>query len=175
MCCLNLACGPAFASSPVAWYLPSSKYHVLANSHDPWLQMEMLLISNDLLGTSGRPILSKTVCIGFLHLRDDFQIKILCCKNRMGKKKKCLPAIVIEFSSCSTELLGADFSSNKKKAKLPSGQEYLCNSHQVICWREILLIVQRSRKLDLGPKTSVTVISSTVFLMSDVLTFQILF
>lgn len=55
---------------PCLWasasFLPCSLAFALQHSHDAPLQTEVLLISNDLLGTNGRHIQPMSVCIWLL-------------------------------------------------------------------------------------------------------------
>lgn len=75
--------------------------------------MEVLLISNDLLGTSGRPIWSKSVCTWLPGSQGWFEDDSLCCKRAIGRR--AVPSCFGERAPwCLTQLRGATFHSNAK-------------------------------------------------------------
>ena len=75
--------------------------------------MEVLLISNDLLGTSGRPIWSKSVCTQLPGSLGWLEDSSLCCKRAIGGRE--MPTCFGQRAPWSlTQLPGTIFHSNEK-------------------------------------------------------------
>lgn len=75
--------------------------------------MEVLLISDDLLGTSGRPIWSKSVCTRLPGSQGWLEDGSLCCKRAIGRRE--MPTCFGERAPWSlTQLPGTIFRSNEK-------------------------------------------------------------
>lgn len=128
--------------------------------------MEVLLISDDLLGTSGRPSWSQSVCIWLPVSQGWFEGGIFCCKRAIGKRE--MPTCFGERARwCFTQLPGAIFCSNGKKRvwgqQLHHGRFAQFLSGYLL--RAVLLHCSKDRGLVLVAPTVVTV-SWTVSLLS---------
>lgn len=121
--------------------------------------MEVLLISNDLLGTSGRPIWSKSVCTRLPGSQGWFEDDSLCCKRAIGRRE--VPTCFGERAPwCLTQLRGAIFRSNEKNQVW--GQLRNCGLAREICTiptelflKSALLASSKNRGLARVPPTSV--------------------
>ena len=110
--------------------------------------MEVLLISDDLLGTSGRPIWSKSVCTPLPGSQGWLEDGSLCCKRAIERRE--MPTCFGERAPWSlTQLPGTIFRSNEKNhvQGQPLNMDWegnLCNSYWVICWRQPCWTRQRT-------------------------------